>query len=114
PLPRLHRAALGAAAVRSAAQAVTAPSAASRAAAATARARQVVNAEWSVAVRRVEALWQRYPVSRFGLSGLVMLVLVVVAVIAGTSDAAGAPAADTSGAGTGTVRVDDVPGKGSR
>jgi hypothetical protein len=63
-------------------------------------------------MQRLRLARERYPVSRFGVAGTVMLLLVVLAVVWGSPRATGAPSPGETEPGEGTVRVVDDPGKG--
>jgi len=97
----------GAAAARDAAKTAVTPSSAT-----LTGAQDLWTDWWPQVVHLGRDAWRRYPISRAGLAGIVVLVLVIVAVVSGAPDAAGAPAPHTGGPEAGTVRVDDDPGKG--
>jgi hypothetical protein len=105
PLPRAHRAAPPP-------TATLATTASATLAAATDEARTLWRAWSHVVTRQLRSARERYPVSRFGVAGIVMLLLVVLAVVWGGPTAAGAPSPGTAETGAGTVRVVDDPGKG--
>jgi eukaryotic-like serine/threonine-protein kinase len=67
---------------------------------------------WSAFVRRFTHAWQRYPISRIGLTGGVVILLVVLAVMSGGSEAEGAPAPSGPAPGAGSVPVGNDAGKG--
>jgi serine/threonine-protein kinase len=105
PLPRVHRAAAPLTATL--ATTVSATLAAARDEA------QTLWRAWSpVVMQQLRLARERYPVSRFGVAGTVMLLLVVLAVVWGGPRAAGAPSPGETEPGAGTVRVVDDPGKG--
>jgi eukaryotic-like serine/threonine-protein kinase len=105
PLPRVYRAA--------APLTATLASTASATLAAARDEAQTLWRAWSpVVMRQLRLARERYPVSRFGVAGTVMLLLVVLAVIWGGPRAAGAPSPGATEPGAGTVRVVDDPGKG--
>jgi serine/threonine-protein kinase len=105
PLPRVHRAAPPP-------TATLATTASTTLAAATDQARTLWRTWSPVVTRQLRSARERYPVSRLGMAGIVMLLLVVLAVIWGGPRATGAPSPGTAEPGTGTVRVVDEPGKG--
>ena len=71
-----------------------------------------VPARRSAVSRRPGEWWQRYPVSRIGLTGVAVILVVVLAVVAGASPGFGATGSDALGPSAGTVRVVDDAGKG--
>jgi serine/threonine-protein kinase len=105
PLPRAHRAAPPP-------TATPATTASATLAAATDEARTLWRTWSPVVTRQLRLARKRYPVSRLGLAGIVMLLLVVLVVVWGGPRAEGAPSPGAAEPGTGTVRVVDDPGKG--